>query len=327
MTRLSKLAAAVIATLLLLATSYVLVQANRRPSLDPWPSVPPASPGASLTVRYAGVATLLFDDGETAWMTDGFFSRPSLARTALWRIAPDPARIDDGLLRLGAKKLAAVVPVHSHYDHAMDSPLVAMRTGALLVGSESTLNIGRGLGLPAARMKLVRPGDTQAFGRWKLTFIAGRHVPLPVLKEGVVETIDAPLVPPAHSTAWREGQSWALHVEHASGARFLVLGSAGFIPGSLQGVQADTVFLGTGSVGKQARDYRAQWWAESVSAVQAKRVIPIHWDDFGEPLDRPLVAFPYLVDDVGATMKDLEAWAARDRVELRLPLLFTPFVP
>jgi L-ascorbate metabolism protein UlaG (beta-lactamase superfamily) len=87
------------------------------------------------------------------------------------------------------------------------------------------------------------------------------------------------------------------------------------------------VFLGTGSVGKQARDYRAQWWAESVSAVQAKRVIPIHWDDFGEPLDRPLVAFPYLVDDVGATMKDLEAWAARDRVELRLPLLFTPFVP
>jgi hypothetical protein len=41
----------------------------------------PASPKAeagkkNLTVMFIGVATLLFDDGETAIMTDGFFSRP-----------------------------------------------------------------------------------------------------------------------------------------------------------------------------------------------------------------------------------------------------------
>jgi L-ascorbate metabolism protein UlaG (beta-lactamase superfamily) len=27
-------------------------------------------------------------------------------------------------------------------------------------------------------------------------------------------------------------------------------------------------------------------------------VVPIHWDDFFEPLDRPLRAMPYLVDRV-----------------------------
>jgi L-ascorbate metabolism protein UlaG (beta-lactamase superfamily) len=202
-----------------------------------------------------------------------------------------------------------------------------MRTGALLVGSESTLNIGRGLGLPEGRMRRVQPGERLSFGRWTLTFIASRHVPLPFARAGVVETVDAPLVPPAHSLKWREGQTWAIVVEHAAAAPLLVLGSAGFIPGGLQGVRAATVFLGVGGAGKQPVEYLSQWWDESVKRVGAKRVIPIHWDDFGEPLDKPLLAFPYLVDDLGVTMKHLTAWAARDGVELRMPLLLTPFAP
>ncbi|HEY6512723.1 MAG TPA: hypothetical protein VI032_12120 [Burkholderiaceae bacterium] len=313
--------------LALLVAAFVLVQANRRPSLAGYARMPPAPDGSAVRVRFAGVATLLFDDGETAWMTDGFFSRPSLARTVFTRIAPDPVAIDAGLERLGVSRLAAVIPVHSHYDHAMDSPLVAMRTGALLLGSESTLNIGRGLGMPEGRMRRVQPREQVALGRWTLTFLASRHVPLPVLREGVVETIDAPLTPPAHSLAWREGQTWALLVEHPAVEPMLVLGSAGFVPGALQGHRAATVFLGVGSAGKQAPGYLSQWWDECVRRVGATQVIPIHWDDFGRPLDEPLLAFPYLVDDLGATMTHLAAWAARDGVEVRLPPLWLAFAP
>ena len=35
-----------------------------------------------------------------------------------------------GLARNEVTTLAAVIPVHSHYDHAMDAPEVARRTGA-----------------------------------------------------------------------------------------------------------------------------------------------------------------------------------------------------
>jgi L-ascorbate metabolism protein UlaG (beta-lactamase superfamily) len=332
--RLLLIAVAAFLALVIAVVAFVLVQANRRPSMDAYPVLPAATdnaavgePNAAVRVRYAGVATLLFDDGETAWMTDGFFTRPSLARTAFTRIAPDRAAVTAGLQRLGVTRLAAVVPVHSHYDHAMDSPLVAMATGALLVGSESTLNIGRGLGMREDHMRRVRTGERLVLGRWTLTFVEGRHVPLPISGGGAVETVDVPLVPPAHSLSWKEGQTWAIHVAHASGVRMLVLGSAGFVPGSLAALRAETVFLGIGSVGKQPREYRAQWWSENVRMVGAKRVVPIHWDDFGEPLDRPLVAFPYLVDDVGATMRDLAEWAARDGVELRLPPAFAAFGP
>lgn len=98
----------------------------------------------SVTVRYTGTATLVFSDGETTWMTDGWFSRPGPLALLYGKIEPDLAAITRGLARNQVEDLAAVFPVHSHFDHAMDAPEVAKRTGALLLGSESTANIGRG---------------------------------------------------------------------------------------------------------------------------------------------------------------------------------------
>ncbi len=101
-----------------------------------------------LGVTFLGVSTLLLDDGEHAVMTDGFFSRPGLLRVALRRLAPDARRIDAALSRAGVDRLAALAPVHTHYDHALDSAAVADRTGAVLLGGASAAQIGRGAGLP-----------------------------------------------------------------------------------------------------------------------------------------------------------------------------------
>lgn len=318
----------ILLALLVVGASFVLVQANRRPPLAPYAVLTlPEATAAPIRARFAGVATLVFDDGETAWMVDGFFTRPPALRTLFGKITPDEGAVRRGLERMNVERLAAVVPAHSHYDHAMDSPLVAKRTGALLIGSESTLNIGRGLGLGEDRMRRVASGDTVQLGKWKLTFIASRHGRTPFSDGLSTETIEEPLVPPAHALAWREGQTWSIHVEHESGATMLVNGSAGFIEGGLAGVHADVVFLGTGTAGKQSQAQRAQLWDEVVRRVGAQRVIPIHWDDFWQPLERPLIALPYLFDDFGAVMTDFSHWADRDRIELRLPPVFAAFDP
>src|SRR5271155_1823481 len=107
-------------------------------------SVPVAESGAPLTVTWLGVSTLLLDDGSSALMTDGFFSRPSLAQVALGKVSPSPARVDGCLARLQLTRLEAVIPVHTHIDHALDSALVADRTGARLVGGESAANLALG---------------------------------------------------------------------------------------------------------------------------------------------------------------------------------------
>src|SRR5690349_5314770 len=112
-----------------------------RPDLAPYArffDAPSATPQSPVTVTWAGVSTLLVDDGTSAVLTDGFFSRPTLPRVVLRKLAPSLPRIDGCLARLGVDKLEAVLPVHSHFDHAMDSAVVAERTGARLVGGNST---------------------------------------------------------------------------------------------------------------------------------------------------------------------------------------------
>jgi L-ascorbate metabolism protein UlaG (beta-lactamase superfamily) len=123
----------------------------------------PAADG-DFAVTFLGVSTLLIDDGESAVLTDGYFSRPSLAKVGLGKIAPDHDRIDAALARTRTTRLAGVLPVHTHFDHALDSAVVAEQTGALLVGGESTANVGRGGGLPQERLRVVSSGESMQLG-------------------------------------------------------------------------------------------------------------------------------------------------------------------
>ena len=271
-----------------------------------------------LAVTFLGVASLLLDDGETQLLTDGFFSRPSLRRAAFGRLAPDRARIGAARARAGVERLAAVVPVHTHYDHALDSAVVAERTGAVLVGGESAAHVGRGHGLPEDRIRVATPGEPMTFGGFTITLVESRHCP-PDRAPGPITT---PVVPPARMSAYRCGEAWSVLVSHASGRTALLQGSAGYVAGSLAGHRADVAYLGVGQLGVQDEDYLRAYWAETVVAVGARRVVLTHWDDFFRPLDRPLRALPYLGDDLDVTMRVLGDLARRQGVPLHLPTLW-----
>ncbi|MET8308943.1 MBL fold metallo-hydrolase [Micromonospora sp. NPDC005173] len=282
--------------------------------------VPPAAEGFSVT--FLGVSSLLFDDGDTAVLTDGFFSRPSLLRVALGRLTPDDARISSTLARLGlghgGRRLAAVIPVHTHFDHVMDSATVALRTGAALAGGHSAANVGRGAGLTDDRIHVVTPHEPMSLGAFTLTFVESEHCP----PDRFPGTITEPVVPPARASAYRCGEAWSVLVAHESGRTALVQGSAGHRPGALDGRRADVVYLGIGQLGVQDEDYIRAYWAQTVRAVGARRVVLVHWDDFFRPLDRPLRALPYAGDDLDVTMGVLTRLAHDERVALHLPTLW-----
>jgi L-ascorbate metabolism protein UlaG (beta-lactamase superfamily) len=265
-------------------------------------------------VTWLGVSTLLLDDGETALMTDGFFTRPGLLRCAT-RIAPDERVVRACLTRLGVTRLAAVVCAHSHYDHALDAPLVCRLTDARLVGSESTANIGRGGGLPEERLSVPAEGEPLEFGAFTVTLIESPHSP----GDRFPGTVDRPLVPPARLRAWATGTSYSIHVRH-HGRPLLVHASANYRPGALAGVEAETVYLGIGALGRQSPEFRSAYWDEVVACTGARRVVPVHWDDFLRPLDRPLVPLPHLADDFGTSMDFLLDRAADTGVDVALPV-------
>ncbi|MCW2733137.1 MAG: hypothetical protein JWR13_3953 [Mycobacterium sp.] len=293
-----------------------------RPNLDDYRGFfdqPAATSRSPLTVTWAGVTTLLIDDGESALMTDGFFSRPSLLTVGTRTLTPSLPRIDGCLTRLGVERLEAVMPVHTHFDHAMDSAVVAQRTGAKVVGGTSAAHLGRGAGLPEDRLVVVTPGVPVSLGAFEVTLVVGDHCP----PDRFPGAITAPVVPPVRASAYRCGESWSTLVHHrATDQRLLIVGSAGFVPGALRDQRADVVYLGVGQLGLQPERYVVDYWNEAVRAVGASRVVLIHWDDFFRPLHDPLRALPYAGDDLDVSMRVLTGLAAEDGIPLHLPTLW-----
>jgi len=246
------------------------------------------SPGA-LTATWFGVTAVLLSDGAHAVFVDPFFTRP----TGFWRmasnrpIAPDPALIEGWLARAGVTELDAVLVSHSHFDHAMDAGVVARLAGARLAGSASTLNVGRGAGLAESQLVAMPSGETRRFGSFEVTFIESRHAGA----TGGAPTGDilVPLAPPARYLDYRQGGTYSILIEHPQG-RALHHGSAGFARGALAGRRADVVFLGIALV-----PGLPEYLEQVVEAVGARRVVPVHWDDFTRPLGATLRPFPLVV--------------------------------
>jgi L-ascorbate metabolism protein UlaG (beta-lactamase superfamily) len=277
-----------LAALVLLAAGALALVWFVRPGLDRYVAheylAPPHE--GQVTATWFGTTAVLLQDGAHALFVDPYFTRPPgvlpILRNA--SIAPDETLITAWLTRAGVTKLDAVLVSHSHWDHAMDAPAVARLTGARLLGSASTANIGRGGGLAEDRIQVIRPGAPVSLGSFKVTFIESRHAGA----TGGTPTGDIvqPLKPPVPYMEYRQGGTYSVLVEHAQGA-VLLHGSAGFVPGALAGHRADIVFLGVALL----PDLEA-YVANVVDAVGATRLIPTHWDDFTRPLDEPLVPLP-----------------------------------
>ena len=273
-----------------------------RASLDSIEWVTPPEPaGPALTATWLGVTTVLFDDGETQILIDGFFSRPRLTDGLLRRpVNNDAATINYALHEYGMRNLAAVIPVHSHFDHAMDVGEIALRSKASVLGSESTANIARGAGVLEDQVVTVTPGEAYSFGEFSVRLLESRHgpigwrgsVPLP-------GTIDEPLEFPTQLQSMRLGAAYTIVVEHPLGTT-VVQGSSGFVEGALEDVKADLVLICSYGLTSLGRDYAEKYWQEMVTTTGATAVIPLHFDDFTRPFGE-IVPFPRFLDDIEKT--------------------------
>jgi L-ascorbate metabolism protein UlaG (beta-lactamase superfamily) len=298
--------------LLFVAVLWLTYQLNNRSSLEPYRQYfavnqPTVDYSTQLSAQYFGNASVLISDGETSIMTDGFFTRPSLFTMLVGKMQPNVEIIKQQLEQAKIVNLAAVIPVHSHHDHALDSPEVAKQTGAMLVGSESTANIGRGWGLSEQQILVPQLGKKLQFGRFTVSLIKSQHLPVSSSQAeltGIDQKITQPMIFPAPLKAFKEGGSFSIMIEHPLG-NVLVHGSAGFASQALQGQQADTVFLGIGGLGTQSTDYQQKYLRQTVDMVAAKRVVAIHWDDFTQGAEQPFRPFIKMLSDFDADIKVL----------------------
>jgi len=295
-----------------------------------------------LRATWVGCSTVMLSDGTSAVMSDAFFTRnagglrgpgqlflqPLL--TGKPRMTLNLQHINSTLWRLGlageeAVPLGAVAVAHSHHDHSMDSGEVCRRTGAMLVGSNSTANIGRGSGLAEVQIQVVElEKGPLRYGRFSIEMIRSRHVEMPlVLDNSIIEllnvSIDRPLSPPASLFDYKEGGSYSILMKHPAGS-ILVQGSANFIPGALAGLHAGVVYLGIGGLGSKSQQYCEGYWQHVVVAVGAKVVVPVHWDDFSIPLHETMRASPGLSNAMHCVIEQ----ARRSDIKIIFQHIFDP---
>jgi L-ascorbate metabolism protein UlaG (beta-lactamase superfamily) len=297
---------------------------NRPPiGLTGWPQAEVVSePADMVTVTWLGTTTLLFDDRETQILIDGSFTRVSPLKIVLFLpISSDVATINYALTEFGMmERLAAIVPVHSHFDHAMDVGFVANRTRAVILGSESTANIARGANVPVHQYQTLAEGETRQFGDFTIRLLASRHAPVKPSGDGAwfPGTIDTELRQPASVNAWKEGVVWSVFIGHPRGTT-LIQGSGGYIEDKLRGESADVVMLGIAGLAGLGKDHVAQLWHETVRATGATRVIAVHHDDFTAPFGEVRL-FPHIVDNILVTAGWINEVNTGNDSEIRIEL-------
>lgn len=261
----------------------------------------------AVVVRWLGVAGFSVTSGETVLLHDPFVSRPGLWRTLVERFESDPDAIANLLAPEGPAPETtgsdAILIGHSHYDHLGDAPAIALRTGAAMVGSETTLAIAEGYGVDRAALRLARPGDALAFGPFAVRVVESRHarvlfgrVPLP----GVVST---PPAAPIHAFSFKLGDARGYLVTHQpSGLRLFLLSSAGLHRPALETPGLGPVDLLATSIEGRDPDFARTL----VETLRPRVVVPHHFDDFFVGLDAPDADAVRNPDDLAAFIREVE---------------------
>ena len=248
-----------------------------------------------MKVTYFGTTTLLFDDGKDQIFFDVHFTRPSLVKYISGSEQTNTVLVDEMLEKHHIDRLKAIFISHTHHDHVMDMPYVAKKTGALVYGSSSAVNVGLGGSVPQEQLIEFKPFETYQVGGYSIKILPSLHSKPTILNNDLGETIDTPLDPSSKLRDYKEGGSYDFYVE-TEGKKYLIRPSFNYIEGQLDGYQADVLFLGVAGLAKADENTEKTFFKETAEKVSPKLIIPVHWDNFFSPLDRPVTGMPSLIE-------------------------------
>ena len=272
-----------------------------------------------MKITYFGTTMLLFDDGRDQLLFDCHVTRPSIPTYLFGKLQTDAALADELIQRHRIDRLRGIFISHTHHDHAMDAPYFARKCGADLYGSISALNVGRGGMVPEDRLHTF--GNPDRIGGFEISAIPSLHSRPTRFNDDLGQTIDTPLVQPARKRDYREGGSYDFIVKHGR-RTYLIRPSFNYIPGQLDGIRADVLFLGISGLSKAPQDVRSRFFEETVDLTRPRLVIPIHWDNFFAPLTRPVRGMPRFIEDSGESFRLLAEHCNRRGIDclVQLPL-------
>ncbi len=266
-----------------------------------------AQTGHALKMTYLGTAGWILDDGNVVVLLDPYITRakygggghPDDKRPDYGRgdvVPPDTELIDRILDGIGAP-VDFILIHHSHFDHLGDVPYIARKTGAKVIGTETTKMILRAYGIPEEQLYAVGGGEDYQFDDFSVRVIPGIHSALneklyhDTRRYDRTTDLSAPLTP----NQFIEGGSLQF-LARFSGHEVLTMGSMNFVERELEGIRPDVLLAGIN--GSRLGLYNYDERLLHVTGYPPV-VIPTHWDNFRLPygysqeanIERNLVPF------------------------------------
>jgi L-ascorbate metabolism protein UlaG (beta-lactamase superfamily) len=275
--------------LVLLFCSFTAVVACALAQQNP----PSSGKNSQATLEYMGAAGWRITDGTTVILIDPYLSRilgppPPLAppysrlpgdtRAVYgWNdvAVPDVAAIDAHVPRADF-----VLVTHTHYDHVLDVPHIALKTHAAVIGTESTENIMRAYSVPEEKLITVRGGEDYDFAVFSVKVIPSLHSPLDHKRYFSSETAPPGMKAPLTLLQMHPEGGTLAYLIRFRGHKILVFGGMNYIEREIEGLEPDVVLVGAASSRKEIYDYSGRLMRD---LHFPPLVLPTHWDNFFAP--------------------------------------------
>lgn len=242
---------------------------------------------ASLDLKYLGCAGWEMTDGNTTILVDPYISRIKLGSGP--SISPDDTRkgftrtdyfeSDTITINEIIKKVDFILVHHSHFDHLSDVPYIAKKTGAKVIGTETTNNILRAYGISDEQLLTVKGGEDYQFEHFSVKVIPSLHSALRDKQYFDSRTYTDPPQAPLRIMDFVEGNSLMFMIRFSTHS-VLTAGSMNFIEREVQGLNPDIILPGVNFSRLEIYKYTERLMK---ATNFPKIVIPAHWDNFRVP--------------------------------------------
>lgn len=268
--------------------------------------------GQELKLKYLGVAGWEMTDGETTILVDPYISRVKLQGNPRFYGEGDTRNIFTGddvyvsdtvAINKVITKADYILVHHSHVDHLADVPYIAKKTGAVVIGTETSCTILSAYGVPKKQLIRVKGGEDYQFENFSVRVVPSLHSALGDKRYFSSETYTDPeaLKVPLKVNEFVEGGSLMFLVRFNS-HKILTFGSMNYIEREVAGLQPDVLLPGINLSRLEIYNY-----TERLLTLTGfpKTVIPTHWDNFRlpygysqkDPIEKKVMPF---IDEVKA---------------------------
>ena len=278
-----------------------------------------AGNGPTLRLTHFGAAGWSITDGETTFLLDPYLSRirfkgrrfgptdatevPNDARPVVQM--DEVAETDTATVDAHVAHADYVMLSHSHFNHCMDMPYIAKKTGAVVIGTESTVNVAMNNGVKLEQTLAVMGGEDYAFDKFSLRVIPSLHSALSCKLYRDFGTIPA-TTEPLSLDDYVEGGTLA-YLLRVGGRDILMFGSMNYIEREVDGLRPDIALVASAPPRLEITDYTARLMR---CLGCPPIVIATHWDDqglpFGAAQDKALAHTGAFVEEVQAVSPNSE---------------------